>query len=331
METAEQAGLDYTSDEQPGIRRLKKGKGFTYVYPHGDTVKDKTTLTRIRTLAIPPAYRDVWICSDPRGHLQFTGIDARGRKQYRYHADWSAIRDQVKFDRVAEFARKLPAIREQLDKDLRRSELDRRRVLAIAVYLLEKTLVRVGNDQYTRENGSYGLTTLRARHASVTGTEIRFKFRGKSGVVHDVSLRDRRLARIMRQLQELPGQELFTYRLADGGQSVISSHDVNQYLSEISEGTFTAKDFRTWAATLMAFSEFSQCEECEVKTTLKHEVTRIVKKVAQRLGNTPTVCRKSYIHTRVLETAAGHLPIKCRPANDPEKALIKFLSEQSTA
>jgi DNA topoisomerase-1 len=323
-QAAEQAGLIYTSDDTPGISRRRSGKGFSYIDPDGKVVTDAKTIARIKSLVIPPAYRDVWICPSPRGHLQFTGIDEKGRKQYRYHPDWSAARDSEKFERMAIFAQALPRIRAQIDRDLRRPIIDRQRVLALAVALLEKTLLRVGNRQYAQENGSFGLTTLKSRHALVTGSQIRLKFKGKSAVVHDVSIRDRRLANLMRKLQELPGQELFTYQTRDGGHGVISSSDVNDYLKEISGESLTAKDFRTWAGTLLAFEMLSQCPECESPTARKREVGRVVKSVAATLGNTAAVCRKSYIHFRILEQALERLPLECLH-QDAEAALICFL------
>ncbi len=327
-EVAESAGLVYTTDSEPGIRRITSGRGFTYRHADGQRV-DKADLARIRSLAIPPAYRDVWISPEPRGHLQATGFDARGRKQYRYHPEWGALRGQEKFHRILDFAAALPVIRERIDHDLRRSTFDRERVLAIAVALLEKTFLRVGTPRYARENGSYGLTTLKIRHTLVEGSQIRFQFKGKSGVQHDVSVRDRSLARIMRGLQELPGQNLLTYVSRDGTQGVITSHDVNQYLKDISGSNFTAKDFRTWAGTLLAFQEFSSCDPCETKKDLKKQIVKVVKKVAQRLGNTPAVCRQSYIHAHILASAAEQLPLPSRSNDDPENALAEFLNEPS--
>lgn len=328
-EAAQQAGLHYTTDEEPGISRRKSGRGFRYVDANGRPVNDKKTLDRIRALVIPPAYRDVWICPNPLGHLQFTGFDERGRKQYRYHPTWTEERNQEKFERMAAFARVLPRIREQIDRDLRRHELDRPRILALAVSLLEKTLLRIGNRQYEDENGSFGLTTLKTRHALIEGTKIRLKFRGKSGVEHEVSLRDRRIARVMRQLQELPGQRLFVYRTGDGGQGELTSSDVNAYLKEISGKPFTAKDFRTWAGTLLAFEKLIECRNCETVTARKRAISKVVKEVARTLGNTPAVCRKSYIHTGILEAAAEGLPLRCTK-RDPEKALICFLEERAS-
>jgi len=323
-EAAEQAGLIYLSDDVPGIYRRRAGRGFTYHDAKGRRVTDPTTLSRIRSLVIPPAYRNVWISPHPRSHLQFTGIDEKGRKQYRYHPDWTTARDSEKFDRMALFASALPAIRAQVDRDLRRPSLDRQRVLALAVALLEKTLLRIGNRQYAQENGSYGLTTLKTRHALIAGSEIRLKFKGKSSVQHEVSIRDRRLAHAMRRLQELPGQELFSYQTRDGGRGVITSQDVNDYLKEISGVSLTAKDFRTWAGTLLAFEMLSRCPACDSPSARKREIARVVKSVAATLGNTPAVCRKSYIHFRILEEALERLPLECMKG-DPEAALVCFL------
>ncbi len=301
VESAKEAGLRYVSDELPGIRRRKRGKGFQYIGVDGAPVRDEQTLARIKSLAIPPAWTDVWICSDPRGHIQATGLDAKGRKQYRYHAKWHAVRDETKFARMLAFARALPQIRARAEADLQRSGFPREKVLAAVVLLLEKTLIRVGNEEYARENKSYGLTTLRNRHAIVEGTSVRFKFRGKSGKEHLVSLRNRRLAAIIRRLQELPGQALFQYVDDDGEEQRIDSSDVNEYLREISGEDFTAKDFRTWAGTVLCTLALRTIDQAPSETQAKKHVAEVVKSVAARLGNTPAVCRKSYIHPSVIE------------------------------
>jgi DNA topoisomerase-1 len=294
------AGLIYTSDRRPGIRRLGHGKRFRYVDARGRILKTDS-LNRIRSLAIPPAWRDVWICPDPRGHLQATGRDARGRKQYRYHARWREVRDGAKFGRMVDFARALPVIRRRTESDLRRSGLPREKVLAAVVRLLEKTFIRVGNDEYARDNHSFGLTTMRDGHVKLSGSRVRFIFRGKSGIEHELALEDRRLATIVRQCRDLPGQELFQYRDEDGTVVDIGSGDVNQYLHEIAGREFTSKDFRTWAGTLLAATLLRECAPCESQTRAKKTIVECIDRVAKRLGNTRAVCRKSYVHPAVLD------------------------------
>jgi DNA topoisomerase I len=301
VQSAREAGLRYVSDEQPGIRRRKRGTGFGYVGPDGAPIRDGETLARIKALAIPPAWTEVWICPDPRGHIQATGLDAKGRKQYRYHARWHAVRDETKFARMLAFGRALPRIRERAEADLKRPGFPREKVLAAIVRLLEKTLIRVGNEEYARENKSYGLTTLRNRHARVEGGTVRFKFKGKSGKDHQITLRDRRLAGIVRRLQELPGQALFQYVDDEGVEQRIDSGDVNAYLRELTGEEFTAKDFRTWAGTVLCSVALREVERAESEAQAKRTVAEVVKTVAARLGNTPTVCRKSYIHPEVIE------------------------------
>lgn len=298
---ARSAGLRYVSDEMPGITRHKRGKNHYYRDPDGAKIEDEATLERIRALAIPPAYRDVWICPDPRGHIQATGIDERGRKQYRYHERWKEVRDEAKFARMADFARALPRIREHTEKALKKPGYGREKVLATVVQLLEKTAIRVGNEEYAKQNKSYGLTTLRNRHAKVEGGQVHFRFRGKSGQWHDIDLRDRRLAAMVKKLQSLPGQSLFQYQEADGEIQHITSDDVNQYLHEIAGEEFTAKDFRTWAGTVAACVALRDVEECADESEAKKQVVEAVKQVARRLGNTPAVCRKAYIHPAVIE------------------------------
>jgi DNA topoisomerase I len=298
---ARSAGLRYTTDSRPGIRRARRGSGFHFVGPNGKSVRSKDDLRRIRSLVIPPAWRDVWICTDPRGHLQATGRDARGRKQYRYHAKWREVRDETKYYRLIGFARTLPAIRRRTASDLRRLELSREKVLATVVQLLEKTLIRVGNDEYARQNQSFGLTTLRDGHVEVSGGRVRFTFRGKSGVEHDVDLNDRRLARIVRQCRDIPGYDLFQYYDADGERQAIGSGDVNEYLKEITGEDYTSKDFRTWAGTVLAVGILCEFEACESDKEAKKNIVRAVEAVAQKLGNTKAVCRKSYIHPAVFD------------------------------
>jgi DNA topoisomerase-1 len=306
--SASAAGLHYVTDAAPGIHRRRAGKGWTYTAPDGSRVRDAATLGRIKSLAIPPAWTDVWICPDRRGHLQATGRDARRRKQYRYHPDWRAVRDAVKYDRMVAFAEALPRIRARVDADLARPGLPRERVLATVVRLLEDTLIRVGNDEYRRQNRSFGLTTLRDRHVDVHGTTIRFHFRGKHGIVHDVKVTDRRLARIVRRCRDIPGQELFQFVDDGGGRHSIGSADVNAYLHEISGEDFTAKDFRTWAGTVLAARFFRTADPASSKTETQRQVVRTIERVAEQLGNTVAVCRKCYVHPAVVEAyLAGSL------------------------
>jgi DNA topoisomerase-1 len=299
--SAQAAGLRYSTDGRPGITRRRAGRGWSYRRPDGAPVGDATTLRRIRALAIPPAWTDVWICPDPVGHLQATGRDARGRKQYRYHARWRSGRDDAKFERLIDFARVLPRIRERCEADLAKPGLAREKVLAAVVRLLETTLIRVGNDEYARLNRSFGLTTLRSRHARVTGTQVLFRFRGKSGRQHEVGLRDRRLAAIVRRCQELPGQELFQYEGEDGAPHDIASDDVNEYLREISGADITAKDFRTWAGTVLAYRALRALDPGDDDRTARRNVVEAVRFTSDRLGNTPAVARRSYVHPAVLE------------------------------
>jgi DNA topoisomerase-1 len=304
--SAHEAGLRYVTDERPGITRKKQGEGFAYLDPAGKPVKDSATLARIRSLVIPPAWTDVWICPHDNGHLQVTGRDARHRKQYRYHPRWTEVRDEAKYGKLIAFARKLPTIRKRVDKDLARRGLPREKVLAAVVRLLETTLIRVGNDDYARNNNSYGLTTMRDKHAKVRGGRIRFEFRGKSGVEHEIDLHDARLARIVRKTQELPGEELFQYLDADEQVHDIGSSDVNDYLREIAGDDFTAKDFRTWAGTVLAAQALQEFEDFDSNAAAKRNVTHAIESVAGRLGNTKAVCRKCYIHPAVIDAYLDH-------------------------
>jgi DNA topoisomerase-1 len=299
---AQVAGLRYVADASPGIRRLRSGRGFRYVFPDGSAVRDAETLRRIRSLAIPPAYRDVWICTDPQGHLQATGRDAKGRKQYRYHPAWRKVRDSVKYDRMVSFADALPRIREQADTDLEVPGMPKRKVLAAVVRLLETTRIRIGNEEYTRQNRSFGLTTLRNRHAHVIGDTVRFRFRGKSGKEHNVRILDRRLARIVKQCLEIPGCELFEYLDHDGKAHVVDSGEVNEYLREIAGREFSAKDFRTWAGTVAATKILAAVAPVRSEREAKRQILAALANVALELGNTPAVCRKSYVHPVVLES-----------------------------
>src|SRR5687768_16659019 len=302
VEVAEEAGLRYVSDDQPGYTRKRKGEDFEYFDTEGRRIRDETRLLRIRRLAIPPAYTHVWICPTPNGHIQATGRDARGRKQYRYHERWREARDENKYDRMVVFGKALPKIRRRVNKDLAQRGLPRSKVLATVVQLLERTFIRVGNDEYAKQNKSFGLTTMRNHHVDVKGETLKFSFKGKSGVKHEVDVSDRRLAKIIRQLQDLPGQEVFQYVNGDGKVRDITSQDVNDYLREITGEEFTAKDFRTWAGTVLAAMALNAQERFRNKTQAKKNVKDAISAVSKILGNTPTVCRKCYVHPDVLET-----------------------------
>lgn len=321
-------GLRWFTDDRPGIRRRGRGKGFDYLAPDGSPIRDEKTLERIRALVIPPAWTEVWICPVANGHIQATGKDIKGRKQYRYHDRWSATRSENKFGRVAAFGRALPRIRKQADQDLGHPGPQRDKVLATVVRLLEITLIRVGNKEYARANRSYGLTTLQKRHVAVDGTAMRFTFKGKSGVEHDTGVRDRRLARILKDLRELPGQQLFKYRDEAGEWRDVGSDDVNAYLRDIAGDDFSAKDFRTWAATVSAARALVEMEPPETRTVAQGCMRLCVKAVAALLGNTPTVCRASYIHPAVLAAFEAGSLRDTLPGPDTagfEKALIKLL------
>jgi DNA topoisomerase I len=302
VESAQAAGLRYVSDTQPGIRRKRAGKGFVYVGPDGKAIRDPRELGRIRSLAIPPAYTDVWICPHPNGHIQATGRDARRRKQYRYHPRWREVRDETKFGRMLAFSEVLPRIRSRLGQDLKRPGLPREKVLATIVRLLECTCIRVGNDEYAKSNRSFGLTTLQDRHVEVSGSSINFEFRGKSGKIHKVDLNDRRLARIVQHCQDLPGEDLFQYIDDDGVRQSVGSGDVNDYIREISGEEFTAKDFRTWAGTLLAVDALTGIGPWSSQRQAKSNVLRAIDQVAEQLNNTRAVCRKYYVHPVVFET-----------------------------
>ena len=299
--SARAAGLKYTSDGRPGIRRVRHGSTFRYFGPTGRRVTNRDDLERIKSLVIPPAWENVWICPDHHGHLQATGRDARGRKQYRYHPRWREVRDETKYYRLIGFAKALPAIRRRTTADLRRNGLQREKVLALVVRLLEKTLIRVGNDEYARQNRSFGLTTLRDGHVDVRGGRVRFTFRGKSGIDHEISLDDRRLARIVKACRDIPGYDLFQYYDESGARRAIGSADVNAYLKEITGEDFTSKDFRTWAGTVMAAGLLRACEPSTSATHAKRNILRAVESVAQRLGNTKAVSRKCYIHPAIFD------------------------------
>lgn len=308
VECAKEAGLCYVSDQRPGIRRVRSGNGFRYVDDERGPVRDPDVLARIRSLVIPPAWTKVWICRSPNGHLQATGYDARGRKQYRYHPRWRCVRDETKYDKMILFGQALPRIRGRVRRHLALPGLPRLKVLATIVRLLEESLIRVGNEEYARENHSFGLTTMRNRHAEVSGAEVRFEFRGKSGVKHCVAVHDRRLARIVHRCQEIPGDELFQYIDDEGARHAIDSADVNAYLREISGRDFTAKDFRTWAGTVLAARALLEGGAFKSQTEAKRNIVKAIESVAERLGNTKAVCRKCYVHPGILESyLAGSL------------------------
>ncbi len=299
---AEDAGLLFVTDQDEGIARRRKGKGFSYVTSSGRTVKDRATLARIKKLVIPPAWTDVWICRLANGHIQATGRDARHRKQYLYHPDWVRLRDEAKYDRLITFAKTLPGVRADIRRQMAKGGLGRDKVIATVLHLLDTTLIRVGNPEYARTNNSFGLTTLQDRHVVCDGGAIRFRFRGKSGKEWRLRLQNRRVARIVKSCQDLPGQHLFQYEDDDGAPRQITSTDVNGYLREASGLDATAKDFRTWAGTVLAAVELCRAGPAETKTATERNIREAVKSVAERLGNTVSVCRKCYVHPEILES-----------------------------
>ena len=301
-QTARLARLRYVSDHKPGIRRVRHGKSFRYVAPDGTPIRDDEELKRIKALAIPPAWTNVWISPYPKGHIQATGRDEKGRKQYRYHPRWREVRDEAKFDRMIAFGKALPIIREKTDEHLALRGLPREKVLATVVRLLESTLIRVGNDEYAKQNRSYGLTTMRDRHVDVDTTTVTFHFTGKSGKKHEISIKDRRLASIVKRCRELPGQELFQYIDENGEQRDVTSDDVNAYLHEITGEHFTAKDFRTCAGTLLAARALEEIGQFDSDAQAKKNVVSAIESVSRRLGNTPTICRKCYVHPQVINS-----------------------------
>jgi DNA topoisomerase-1 len=309
IKSAALARLRYVTDQHPGIRRLKSGGGFRYMDVHGRVIRREDVVDRIRRLAIPPAWTDVWICTDPRGHLQATGRDARRRKQYRYHPDWRATRDETKFDRMQAFARALPMLRRRARADLARPGLPRNKVLATIVRLLERSLIRIGNEEYAKQNQSFGLTTLRARHVKVRGGTLQFQFRGKSGKHHTIDVNDWRLAQVVKQCRDLPGQELFQYLDDSGQRQRVGSGDINNYVREVTGEEFTSKDFRTWWASVLAVSALRELQPGSSKTQCEKNVVLAVDAVAGLLGNTRSVCRKSYVHPGVIDCYVdGSLP-----------------------
>jgi DNA topoisomerase-1 len=333
VESAKAAGLRYVSDTAPGIRRKRAGKGFYYVDAEGQRVRDTETLARIKSLVVPPAWTGVWICPNPKGHLQVTGRDARGRKQSRYHPRWREVRDETKYERMMIFGAALPMIRERVEQDLALPGLPRIKVLATIVRLMETTLIRIGNQEYARQNGSYGLTTLRNKHVDVDGSTLTFHFQGKSRVQHTVDITDRRLARIVQRCHDIPGYELFQYVDKDGTRHSVDSADVNEYLREISGQEFTAKDFRTWAGSVLACEMLWELEKFESETEAKKNVVKAIKQVAARLGNTPSVCRKCYVHPVVLDCyMSGALleGVKRRAAEQDEEEPAALRRQEET-
>jgi len=340
---AKAVGLRYASDATPGYTRKKAGKGWSYYNADGVLVKDKGLIARFNKLVIPPAYTNIWISPHENGHLQFTGTDAAGRKQYRYHAAWNKIRNQSKYHRLQTFATYLPVIRERVDKDLARSNADHDKIVALVVRLMELTGIRVGNESYKKLYGSFGLTTLMNRHVQIEGSNINFEFKGKKGVYHKVSLQSRKLARLVKQCRELPGKELFQYYNANGERSTIGSQDVNNYLKEITGEDFTAKDFRTWAGSVSALYAFKQAGEFETITECKKKIVTVLDEVALNLGNTRTVCKKYYVHPTVIKSYEDGAIFKyiknideekdVNPVelNIAEKALLKILENEKLA
>ena len=323
--TAKRAGLTYASSDQPGFTRRRHGRGFSYSPPAGGKVSDRRTLARFRALVIPPAWRDVWICPDPNGHVQAIGYDEKGRRQYIYHPEFRRLREAAKFRRLIAFAAVLPRVRAQVDADMRQVAHGRRQVLATVIHLLETTMIRVGSRAYARANQSFGLTTLEPRHVEIVGTRLRFDFRGKSGRAWKLDIRDRRIVRILRSCQELPGQGLFRYVDEDGAPQAVTSDDVNNYLRGIAGADVSAKDFRTWHGTVMAATALAECGPQESQTRAKRCVSDAIRQVAARLGNTPTICRRCYVHPAVVDAyMAGELRLEA-----PE--LIDGLSHEETA
>jgi DNA topoisomerase I len=342
VESAQHAGLRYVNDNSPGIQRKRSGRGFSYYDAEGNRISDRAELERIKTIGIPPAWQQVWICPAENGHIQATGYDAKGRKQYRYHPDWRAIRDRTKFNRMIPFGLALPQIRRITHEHLKLQGMPREKILATIVRLLENTLIRVGNAEYAEQNSSFGLTTMRNRHVTiVSNTKVKFKFRGKSGVEHDIELSDRRLTKIIKCCQDLPGYELFQYIDEDGKRQTIDSADVNDYLREITGEDFTAKDFRTWSGTVETALALEELGEATSKTAAKRNVSEAIKLVAKELGNRAATCRKYYVHPTILDAydEGWLLPIlarrhKWQPSSDSadlnleEKAVLTVLEEQ---
>jgi DNA topoisomerase-1 len=337
-ETARAAGLRYVSDARPGITRRRAGRHFSYLGRDGEPVRDRATLRRIKALAIPPAWTDVWICPLENGHIQASGRDEKGRKQYRYHPRWQEVRDETKYHRMLLFGEALPGLRERVAADMARRGLPRQKVLATVVHLLDTTFIRVGNEEYARKNDSYGLTTLQNEHVDVHGATVRFRFRGKSGKEQEVELRDRRVATVIRRCQDLPGEELFQYVDEAGELRAVDSHEVNEYLRNATGQDFTAKEFRTWGGTVLAYCALRDSEAAGSAAQAKRTVAEAIRQVAARLGNTPAVCRKCYVHPAVLEayldsdgrSLVGGLTGEPTPGlTESEAATLCFLKRQA--
>ena len=317
VESARSAGLRYVEPGTPGFLRRRAGRGFCYVDAQGKPIRDPAHLKRIRSLVIPPAWTRVWICASPEGHLQAVGYDARGRRQYRYHPQYRAVRDETKFARMTQFAEWLPRIRQRVNQDLAKPGLTRERVLASVVRLLETTFIRVGNVEYAKENDSFGLTTLRNRHVDIDGSTIRFRFKGKSGVVHNVEIKDRRIAHIVQACQDLPGYNLFEYLDDSGDVRTVTSEDINAYIKEITGEGFTAKDFRTWAGTVQTALALASLGAFESETEAKRNIVSAIKDTARRLGNRPATCRKYYVHPAIVDAYMDRSLLDVVKAPDP--------------
>jgi len=343
IDAAEEAGLRYVSDDRPGYTRKAKGEDFDWLDADGEPIRDEQRLLRIKRLAIPPAWTEVWVSPLANGHIQATGRDARGRKQYVYHDRWREVRDENKYDRIISFGKTLPKIRRRIARDLKLPGLPRNKVLATVVQLLERTFIRIGNEEYARENKSFGLTTMKDRHVEVKGAKLRFRFRGKSGREHEVDVTDGRIANIISKLQDLPGQDLFQYVDHEGKVRDITSQDVNEYLREITGEDFSAKDFRTWAGTVLTAIALNAQEEFETPKQAKSNINTAIKAVAKILGNTPAICRKCYIHPAVLEnyldqksidglkqTTEDALEKEDVDPRSSEAAILKFLKSRLT-
>ncbi len=325
-QSAQLAGLRYVCDEMPGIRRKRAGRGFSYWSPEGDRIEDPKTLERIKALVIPPALTDVWICPLPNGHLQVTGRDDKGRKQYLYHPDWREVRSRTKFNRMIPFGLALPSIHQKTEEHLRLRNLSREKVLATVVRLLETTLIRVGNVEYAQKNKSFGLTTMRDRHVEISGSRVQFHFRGKRGIQHEIELKDRRLAKIVKRCRDIPGYELFQYFDPDGERQTVSSEDVNDYLRSITGEEFTAKDFRTWAGTVTAAIALRELGPFTSQTQAKKNVSQAIKAAAKQLGNRPATCRKYYVHPAITDTYVEErlLPQLGEPQDEDERWSIEL-------
>lgn len=331
MELSAQLGkLRYINDDIPGFTRKRIGKSFSYIDTKGAVLKDEKHLARIKSLVIPPAWQDVWISPYANGHLQATGRDVKGRKQYRYHSQWRTVRDEVKYEHMIDFGLHLPLIRQKIDEDLSKPGLSKDKVLATIIYLLENTMIRIGNDEYVKTNKSFGLTTLRNRHVEINGSVVKFKFRGKSKIEHDISLQDARMARIIKRIMDIPGQELFQYIDSEGLRHPVSSNDVNDYLRQITGRDYTAKDFRTWSGTMHATMALKALEPFENITQAKKNVVMAIEAASKKLGNTPSICKKCYIHPYIIESyMAGALfdLVESKPELADDEALLDYIEQ----